>query len=168
MTIHDKIIPFLRTHANDWVGVYRRQRDEYIDNFQQCRARGIPIGRFTFSSLNCYATEHKSRFRVLWVRYSGNPRNRNTRKVTYRVGKTFSVHRNLFRGGPEWQEKLANRCEDEFARVRELNYLLNKISKDVELFNKLAAEAGNNNYEFRTIGIPIELIPDVRWKEIEG
>ena len=168
MTLHDKVIPVLRAYVKFWVMTYRSEKGLCISRLEWIRRKSTDLRQFRLSCHQCYATVHKNRFRILWVKNSGDPKSLNNRKLTHRVNKNFSVHRSVFRSEPKELQEIANICEDQFAIVRQLNYLLNEISKDVGHFNELAEKAKRSSGRLnKSPAIPVELFIRVNNKEDE-
>jgi hypothetical protein len=133
------LLDILKAHTQKWVQYFRFHRDEYVHELQQEFRKSIRGERKKLSQINIYYSDSEGPIRLQWFKYSGNPRSRGTKKQFYRFRAKYYVHRGAFRDGPDWQEEVCNRCEDEFERVRRLQDIQKQLHKLADQFNYIAS-----------------------------
>ena len=135
----ETMLHIFQTHAEKWVQHFRQHRYAHIEELQTEVSKGIKNTSRQLAKLNVYSTKSGGRFRIIWFEYLGNPKKDPNKKKFFSISKAHSIHRSIFNKGPLWQEEIGNRCEDEFARIRQLQDLEKQIARTVNQFNKLAS-----------------------------
>lgn len=158
MSDNESFKKVLINHAYWWISHFRGYRMSYIDEWRLEVAKQIPGRGIKYSNLNVYLNCSDGRLRIIWYRFADNPKKHPNSKKFLSVGKNHSVNRNNFHSGPCWEGEVANRCEDEFARIRELNSEYQKIVKAIEHFNRVSAgEFLSQKYGTKMGALPLRL-----------